>query len=304
MTIQGGEPSTSTANDVSHAADLRAAARWLVGASASVVAVLVAGVQLRDFAELDAVGVWAVPVALLAVLIALATVVWTLYGAAAVLAVPRRSIGELADLDRADNGDFPGPRLGPPKSALISHLVRERRTELLGVSRDAIWQLNMERVAAYKASAFPRTGKNLQIGDREYDPDNRDDSAALANLIVDLDRRVQAVVDAAASFETQRRYDRLRRGMRLAGLPFVVSFLALVWLQTLPPALMKVKSPTSVQVVTPGNGGDPCSGKVFDGVAVGGTMDAPLVVLPSQGGCPARKLTETDKFVVIPRAEK
>ncbi|MEU4235325.1 hypothetical protein AB0F17_64585 [Nonomuraea sp. NPDC026600] len=304
MSIPATESTPSAANDVSHAADLRVAARWLVGGSASAVAVLVVPIQLRNFSDLTEVGPWAVALALLGFLTALASVVWTLYSAAAVLAVRRRSIGELAELDRADNSNFPDHRLEEPTSALISYLVVKRRMDLLGTSRDAIWRLAMDLATAHKASLLPQTGEKMQIGTRWYDLGNPVDNAALATLVLDLERRVQCVVDAAAAFETQQRYERLTKGMKLVGAPFVASFLLLLGLQTLPAASMNVKTPTSVQIVVPASGKDPCSGKVLEGVAVGGTMDAPVVVLPSQAGCPARKLTDTDEFIVIPRPAK
>ncbi|QFY12915.1 hypothetical protein GBF35_45850 [Nonomuraea phyllanthi] len=305
MTTPDSEPPPAAANDVSHASDLRAAARWLIGASASVVAVLVAGVQLGDFASVDEVGPGAVASALLGALTSLITVAWTLYSAAAVLATPRRSIDELAELDRADNSNFPHPRVKEPASALISYLVVDRRTDLLGPSRDAIWQLVGDRALAHKAATLPRSpGEKIQIGIHEYNTDKPSDNAALANLNLDLERRVQRVVDAALFFETQRRYNRLVKSMKLAGVPFVVSLLLLLWLQTLPPVLMNVKTPTSVQVMVPPSKSDPCSGKTLEGIAVGGTMDAPIVVLPSQAGCPAKKLADTDELVVVPRPAK
>ncbi|GLW11978.1 hypothetical protein Misp01_71060 [Microtetraspora sp. NBRC 13810] len=304
MTAPVTDQVTPAANDVSHASDLRIAARWLVAASASVAAALVAGVQLRNFADLGDVGQWAVAVGLLAILTALASVVWTLYSAAAVLTVRRRSIGELAELDRLDNGNFPDHRLEAPRSALVSHLVVERRTNLLGMSRDAIWQLSRDHAIAHQASTLPQTTEMVRIGTHVYDPRDPLDNTALANLALDLDRRVQCVVDAAASFETQQRYHRLTRRMKLLGIPFVASVLILLWLQTLTPKLMNVKTPISVHIVTPRSGQDPCAGKVLEGVAVGGTMDAPIVVLHAQAGCSARKLTDTQEFIVIPRIGK
>ncbi|MEV6156953.1 hypothetical protein AB0L53_42100 [Nonomuraea sp. NPDC052129] len=304
MSIPATEPTPSAASDVSQAADLRVAARWLVGSSASVVALLVVPIQLRNFSDLTEVGPWAVALALLGFLAALASVVWTLYSAAAVLAVPRRSIGELAELDRADNSNYPDSRVEPPTSALITYLVDKRRADLLGSARDAVWQLATDMVIAHKASMLPRTGEKIQIGTREYDLGSSADNAALATLVLDLERRAQRVVDAAAAFETQQRYERLAKGMKLVGAPFAAGFLLLLWLQTLPAASMAVKTPTSVQIVVPASGKDPCRGKVLEGVAVGGTMDAPVVVIPSQPGCPARKLTDTDEFIVIPRTAK
>ncbi|GAB2947684.1 hypothetical protein ACFMQL_10020 [Nonomuraea fastidiosa] len=305
MTTPATEPAQAAANDVSHASDLRAAARWLIGASASVVAVLVAGIQLRDFASVSEVGPGAVTLALLSALTLLITVVWTLYSAAAVLATPHRSIDELAEMDRADNSNFPLRRLEEPKSALISYLVVDRRTDLLGPSRDAIWQLVADRASAHKATTLPQPpGEKIQIGTHEYILDNPSDIAALTNLSLDLERRAQRVVEAALFFETQRRYNRLVKTMKLAGLPFVMSLLLLLWLQTLPPVLMNVKTPTSVQVILPSSKSDPCSGKTLEGIAVGGTMDAPIVVLPPQAGCYARKLTDTSDLVVVPRPAK
>ncbi|MEV4751639.1 hypothetical protein AB0K21_35220 [Streptosporangium sp. NPDC049248] len=300
------EPLTATANDVSHASDLRGATRWLAGASGSVVAVILgSGVQLRNFVAVSDAGAWAVGLTVLGVMVALSSVGWILYKAAAVLAAPRRSIDELAGLDRADNGNFPNRRLEPPTSPLITYLVVERRIDLLGMSRDAIWQLIADRALAQKASVKPSApdGK-LRIGTYEYNTDDSSDRDALSNLVLDLEVRIQRVIDAAASFETRRRYDRLVGAMKWSGVPFLLSVLLLLWLPTLPPARIVVKNPTSVRVITPPAKDDPCAGKLLDGVAVGGTLDAPVVVLPSQAGCPAKKLTDTEGLVVVPQVSK
>lgn len=298
------EPPPATTNDVSHASDVRAAARWLMGASASVVAVLVAGLQLRDFTDIGQVGPGALLLAILAALISLASVAWTLYSAAAVLAAPRRSIDELATLDRADNGNFPKIRLDSPASPLMNHLVVDRRIDLLGRSRQAIWQLTSDRAKVHKALTRPPSeGGNVKIGTSSYKLDDPSDKAALVALAHDLDRRAQLIVDAAMSFETRVRYNRLVKGMKLSGGLFVLSLSGLIFLQSLAPTPMKATSPTNVRVF-PAVSNDSCDGKTLEGVAVGGTMDAPVVVLPSQAGCPAKKLTDTEGLVVVPQTAK
>ncbi|GIH90419.1 hypothetical protein ACFFMN_07935 [Planobispora siamensis] len=299
MHASGIEFSPSVANDVSHASDLRAAARWLVGASATVVAALVAGLQLRDLDGLDDVGPWAVALALTAVLGTLASVVWTLYRAAEVLSVPQRSIDELSELDREDQGDYPNPRLVAPATGLVRYLVVERRADLLGASRDAIWQLTQDHNKAQRALLASHPVEAVEIGGRVYDLRSAADSAALSSLAADLERRVQRVVDAASAYETQRRYERLARGLRWAGVPFVASLLVLTWLTTLPPRLTQVTTPTPIEVLIPA--GMPCGGRTLQGMAVGGTMDAPIVVLPAQQGCSPRKLSDTRDLVVVPR---
>jgi hypothetical protein len=299
------EPLTATANDVSHASDLRTAARWLAGASGAVVAVLLGGVQLRNIAIVSDAGTWAITLAALGFMVALSSVAWTLYKAAAVLAAPRRSIDELAGLDRADNGNFPNRRLEPPASPLITYIAVDRRTDLLGTSRDAIWQLTADRTLAQRALTIPRTaGEKIRIGTYEYNTDDPADRDALSNLALDLEVRIQRVIDAAASFETRRRYDRLISAMKWSGAPFVLSLLLLLWLPTLPPVRIAVKNPTNVRVIMPPAANNPCAGRALDGVAVGGTLDAPVVVLPSQASCPAKKLTNTDELVVIPQVSK
>jgi hypothetical protein len=291
------------ANDVSHASDLRVAARWLVGASASVVTVLVAAIQLQTFGNLRDVGEWAVVIALVAILTALTSVGWTLYCASAVLAVPRRSIRELAELDHADHGSRAGARVDLPETPLIRYLVIDRQLDLLG-TRDAIWKVIRDRGVADNAALNPESGGEVQIGGHDYKLDDPMDSAALAGLTADLGRRATEIVDAAVSFETQRRYNRLAKGLRIAGAPFVLSILAFLWLQTFPHALANVQDPVNVLVVTPASAGTACGGKVLQGVAVGGTMDAPIVVLPAQGTCPARRISDTGDYVVIPQVGK
>ncbi|WP_326634811.1 hypothetical protein OIE67_53220 [Nonomuraea fuscirosea] len=306
MSSLESEPLAATANDVSHASDLRSATKWLAGASGTVVAVILgSSIQLRNLTVVTDAGVWAVGLTVLGVLVALGSVGWTLYNAAAVLATPRRSIDELAGLDRADSGNFPYRRLEPPTSPLITYIAVERRIDLLGASRDAIWQLISDRASAQKVLAKPGTPDDkVRIGTYEYNINDSSDRDALRNLVLDLEVRIQRVMDAAASFETRRRYERLVRAMRWSGVPFVFSVLLLLGLPSLQPARIAVKNPTSVRVVTPPAKNDPCAGRLLDGVAVGGTLDAPVVVLPSQAGCPAKKLTDTEGLVVVPQVSK
>ncbi|GIH52329.1 hypothetical protein SAMN05421833_14152 [Microbispora rosea] len=304
MSISTVEAASPVANDVSHASDLRAAARWLVGASASIVAVLVAGLQLRSLKGLLDVGPWAVVLALLAILAALLSVVWTLYGAAAVLAAPRRSIGELSDLDRADHGNYPDPRLESPSSPLMKYLVVERRTDLLGAGRDAISQLIQDHTKAYNAIISHGPNTQVQIGAYTYKLDDLADRASLADVAADLDRRIKSVIDAASAFESWRRYTKLASGLKKAGIVFVTSLLLLVGLTALPPHLVDVKAPIPVQVAIPKSWSGGCGGRMLDGVAVGGTLNAPIVVLPAQGGCAAQKIENTEDLIVIPRPVK
>jgi hypothetical protein len=300
-----GAPDSVRSGDAVQVVQLRTTARWLIGGAASVAAILVAGLQLEDLAGLDDRHWWVLPLAFLAALVALAAVGRTLYQAAGVLAAPRYSINDLERRDLADHGNFPKARIENPETPLIEYLIVERGPELLG-ARDAIWRLTTDYNSALEGLD---KAQKVDVGSRNYDPDVAADAAALRRISVDLQQRIHRVCDAAERWETQRRYDRLIDHLPLIGGLFVAGIFAFAWLTTLSPQQRAaLVDPIQVQVTVPNDdtaleqaGLDRgCANKVLSGVAVGGTLDAPIVITQAQDGCPAHKITDSDSLVVLP----
>lgn len=289
------QPSVRTSADAAYTGQLRATARWLVGASASIATVLVAGLQLRSLSAAAEAGWWGIPGALCGVLVALVTAAVLLYQAASVLATPRRTISDLVGLDRNDNPNYPGPRTAAPTNALVNDLVVRRRTELLEPHRDSLEDLTNSHTLTRRALV---SGKKTKIEGRLYNPRDAADVVALTALHTDLDQRILRVVDAAEAWETWKRYQQLRRTLLWVLLPFLVGVLSFTYLTS--HQLAPVKDPIPVRVTASSNASMACADKTLTGTAVGGTLDAPIVAIPAQQGCPPQKLTDTHNLIVVP----
>jgi hypothetical protein len=77
------------------------------------------------------------------------------------------------------------------------------------------------------------------------------------------------------------------------------------------PDTVKVTTPVQVEITVPSesaatNAGmaKQCAEKTLTGVAVGGTLDEPVVVTRAQAGCIAYHLTDTRDLIVVPVAVK
>ena len=187
-----------------------------------------------------------------------------------------------------------------------------RRAELLGLSRDSIGSLIDDYSSIGKGLAAATT---VKIRDRAYDPTVPADLIALQNLATELELRVQHVSDAAERFEAARRYQNLKGGLITHGACFLIGIFGFAWMTLLYPHKLpdtvKVSAPVQVDITVPTeaaarNAGmaKECSGKVLTGVAVGGTLDNPIVVTRAQIGCVAYHLTDTTDLIVVPVATK
>lgn len=299
MNTSAAAPSPASSDST---AELKSAAKWLVAASGSIAALLVAGMQLKDMRLAG----W--PVALAATgsaLVALGAVGVVLWTAISVLATPRSTLTQLAEQDRADNGMYPLLRDADPKSPLIYHLVIERKLELLGPKRDAIVQLETDRSAAYR---FLFGAQKVEIGGRDYDPLVKGDVSAVQGQSLDLAQRIERVLDAAEHWEVRRRFSRLTSMGAIAGGVFVVGILGFVWLTSTPVRSPKLTQPIPVVVVTPSAMGQlealglapECAGQKLKGTAVGGTLEMPVVVIEGTSTCPPQRIGPSKHLVVLP----
>ncbi|NIK56830.1 hypothetical protein BJY22_002547 [Kribbella shirazensis] len=289
------EPTDSTA-------ELKSAAKWLVAASGSIAALLVAGVQLKDARLVGGpVAVAALACAGLAIG-AVGVILWT---AIAVLAAPRHSLARLAELDHEDGGAFPGPRLDEPRTPLIQHIIVERRLELLGPDRDAIDQLATDRSASYRAMFG---GQKVRIGGRDYDPAQSGDLTALQSQSFDIELRIERVLDAAEHWEVRRRFSRLTTVGAVAATAFAVGILGFVWITSTPRPSASVTQPVPVRVAAPTAPGElrslglrlECAGQTLRGFAVGGTLAMPVVVVEGTATCPPQRIGPSKDLVVVP----
>lgn len=292
--------------DASTTAVLRSTAKWLVGASAAMAAVLVAGLRLTNLDKLGEADWWLGLLALAAALLAFLAAFTVLYQAARVLATTRATIYELDKRDRDDSVVFPKQRPEPSQDPLLQELAL-----MLGYDRFYIRHLLSDRTTV---SAALGSGESQTIRDRTYDPGSPADLAALQNLATDAERRIRAVTDAAERFEIKRNYDRLTSRLIPSGAVFLVGILGFAWLTILYPQRIPtaapVTTPVQVEITVPTDGAairagldKTCAGKAITGVDVGGTLNAPVVVTRAQAGCPAYRLDGTrdpHDLIIVP----
>lgn len=297
--------------DAAATLQLKTTAKWLIGASASTAALLVAGLQLTNLQKLGEADWWIGALALAAALLGLTAVFRVLHQAASVLATTRPSIGALADKDRGDRGNYPnGPRLQEPVDPLLRELIVLRRSELLGPRRDAIASLPDDLSAAGRSLNM---GVPVTIQGKQYRPAVASDATALQELITELQRRISAVSDAAERFETTKNYAHLKNQLAFNGGIFLVGVLGFAWLTLLYPQKITpfpaVTTPVQIEVTVPSAKAasqagleKTCAGRKLTGAAIGGTLDKPVIVTRAQRGCPAHRLTDLHGLVVIPAA--
>lgn len=306
-TPQDPAPRPSTPDAVA-TADLKATAKWLLGASASSGAVLVAGLQLGNLAALGDADVFVGVAALAAIAIALAAATGLLFLAAKVLATSRPAISQLQRQDIDDNGVRPGTRLDPPNDPQLRELVWERGPELLG-ERDSIWKIveDHERAASALSSSNP-----VVILEKRYKSSRPADAEALRRIFQDLDRRIQEICDAAGHIATKENFAKLKRHMHWLLPVFGIGILGFAWLTFLYPPMFlspstKVTTPIQVEITVP-SGAAARAGlekgcvkaSPLKGVAVGGKLESPILVTRSEIGCPARRVENSEDLITVP----
>lgn len=209
--------SASPGAEAAHTRELKAAAKWAVGAAASVAAVIVAGVGFHAPPRLATMS-WVQDTALiLGALIAFVSVVVVLLTAAHVLTTPRPSFIDLAIQDREEV--LPGqPRWDAPDSPLLQYLLLDHRLDVLG-EREFLHELNRDRICVTRAM---HRQEPVTVESRTYDPRTQGDAQELERLAADLDRRVEKVVELAEHWEVRQRCTKLLRGLPVCGVAFLV----------------------------------------------------------------------------------
>ncbi|MFE9637014.1 hypothetical protein [Streptomyces sp. NPDC006463] len=301
--------SRPTTQDATATADLKSTAKWLLGASASSAAVLVAGLQLGNLEALGNADVLYGAAALASVAIALAAATTLLFLAARVLSTSRPAISQLQREDIDDNGARPGKRMNPPDDPRLRELVWERGPELLG-ERDSIWKIVEDHESAAAALSSSNT---VVILEKRYRPSRPADAEALRNIFKDLDRRIQEICDAAGYIATREHYKDLKQHMCWLLPLFGIGILSFAWLTFLYPPLFlspsaKVTTPIQVEITVPSDAAASRAGlpagcvkkTPLKGVAVGGKLDSPILVTRSENGCPARRVKNSKDLITVP----
>ncbi|GAA1266226.1 hypothetical protein [Saccharothrix xinjiangensis] len=277
---------------------LRSAARWIVGASASVLAVVVAGVQFSAIGEVDDLAPTGFGVALLAALTALTCTGAVLWLAARVLVPPRWTMTELAHVELTEpekwaghwaNAELRGRRalLAPLSELRLSHLYRHHR---------ALFVASVELVergrAVVEKDLLGTTGARVT-----YHAGAQEDVDRLHQRLHLAEQLSERVVDTVNLADVHRRYRRLIGLLPWLGGAALVGVATFV-LVTAPPGGTPVTGPVEVQVrftedpdaladadLPPG-----CRGLTVTGVAVGGTLEEPVVTSIERAECVLRQV--------------
>lgn len=245
--------------------------KWLVGSAGATAAVLVAGLQLQSTHLADgAAWIYAIA-ATLAVSSALAT----LFGAARVLSTERMAAPVIAQREFDSNRVAGKPLTDDKADAVVAWIQDQRGPALLGtaVSVTELIQRTQKGAAEERTEAFARLG----------------------------------LVEAALHLHRIQTAVRKLIGWVVAlSIVFVLSIATLVLVPSLigPPEDVLVDKPVPVDVIViDAEKSDiprKC-GTTFRGVAIGGTLDDPLLVISPSAACGPMELEDASGLVVIPR---
>jgi hypothetical protein len=256
--------------------------KWLVASAGAVVAAIIAGAQLVDYSGRN---VWGVSLAALSVVTALSITMVLLVRAAKILTVPRPTATDLSNAEmRAGALDKERSLTGQIKDTNVEWILA-RKTYLLGAYATVTELL----------SAYGRATTDVQ---------NEPADETCQRLASSLRQQIGTIEEAAHYRDMSRAYDALLNGFRKGAMLFIVAVLlfsvsGLLRKGTPDQLSNPVTTPIPVRVIVTGTP-VPCLDRV--GVAVGGTLTSPTVVMPPAGQCAAATLTpQQSGAVVIPQ---
>lgn len=272
---------------------IRSAARWLVGASAAILAVLLAGVQVNAISRIDELTLLRFLGSVPAVFLALGCTGAVLYLAARVLIPPGWTLTGLAHLASTKPQvwhrhwayeELQGRRglLTPTAELDLDKLYRHHRAMFV-----ALVELR-ERGSTTLGSSLVGN----PAGSTSYSVDVDGDEERLTqrlHLVEDITERITATVNLA---DVRRRYRRLIRSLPWLGVVTALSVAAFIW-ATAPATGAPITAPVRVEVhfiddqrvlvgerIPVG-----CAGRTVAGVALGGTFEEPVVTSVGDAGC-------------------
>ncbi|SPM40548.1 hypothetical protein AU192_16410, partial [Mycobacterium numidiamassiliense] len=261
--------------------NLRATLRWLIASAGAVVAAIIAGAQLVDYSKRSVLGV---VLAASAVILGLALTLILLAQTARVLTVPRPMA---TDLDRAefdaDAGDI-NVRLSGEMNLKVQWII-DRKSYLLG-GYDTVHDL----LVAWKTA--------------DSECQDKSDDQNLAAELKRLERQIDIVEEAAHYRDLSNAYDRLIRRFSKGSIAFIVSVIlfAVSGIAGRPPDSKPsnvITQPIPVRVFISAPSDVPASCQERDGVAIGGDLTKPIVVMPPTPACSAATMSGGKSGIVI-----
>lgn len=290
---RSGPKATPATGAVASTAAIQTTAKWLVGAFAAIGGVIVTGLQLSSVATTKDLPASRIVLALAAYGVSI-----TATGAIVLLAArvlqprfdsidPIRERETAADILAAKDAAGSTPRLAAELDPLLGYLHRFRNVTSRSGWGDTPGELavNLDKLNA--ALARVRAGHSATIDGRAWAEEQRADLEAEARL---AEEDAAAIVALANRYEIERRYTQLRRALAFCG-ALVAAAIPVFAVAVRPPDRSAEPKPTPVSsaipvaVVISNNApldtvGLPkdCRDSTLPGVAVGGTLERPVVV--------------------------
>lgn len=286
----GGQPPGSPAAVELEA--VQAATRWLVGAAAAVLAVLLAGVQLSALGQLSSDRPGRLVVAVIAYTAGLGAVGMILVLATRVLVSPGWTLSKLAHLDIQHKwrGHWLRPELeaqrgllSPDDDLAPARLYRWHRR--LHVAWFQLQERGCTTLPDDLDSEHPGTG-------RQYSVSNNNDVERLRRRLEEATGISAGIAIAANLAETRRRYRRLVRALPSIGVLPVIAVPVFAWATTVEPE-PAITTPTAIRiqfvpdrsVIQQAGLPEGCAGREVNAIAIGGSLPRPIVVTTTDPSC-------------------
>lgn len=289
---------------------VQSAARWLVGAAASVFAALLAGLQLSALTSLTFDSPLQLIGSLLASLVALVGVGVILVLASKVLIHPGWTITKLSRLETQSKWNTHWLRNVLQSQAGLLAAGTELRPSLLHRRQvrlsEAWFQLHERGATTVSDDAAAAAAPT-----RNYRVDVAEDVERLGQRLNNITAVTTRVTTAANLAEVRRRYKRLVRALKWAGFLPVLAILYLAWAAA-QNSDVKITEPVEVSVLFTDDRAvlvaaglpDTCLGKTVEGIGIGGSLQSPIVV-SREPTCTLRQVQiEPALGLVIPAVKK
>ncbi|MBV8996662.1 MAG: hypothetical protein JO287_23830 [Pseudonocardiales bacterium] len=271
---------------------VQTATRWLVGAAAAVLAVLLAGVQLSSMGQLASEQPGRLVVAVIACVVGLAAVGIILVLAARVLVSPGWTLGKLAHLelqhkwqDHWLRSELEAQRglLDPDEDIEPDRLYRRHRRLLV-----AWFQLQEQG----HTSLPDDLNTDHDSAQQDYLVTNDHDVERLRSRLEEVTAVTERIATAANLADTRRRYRFLVQTLPIIGVLPVIAVPVFAWATTLKPE-PAITTPTAIHITfvrdrsvlqQAGLPAD-CAGRDINAIAVDGSLPHPIVVSTSDPRC-------------------
>jgi hypothetical protein len=266
--------------------------RWLVGAVASALAILLAGVRLSALGQLASDKPERLAVAAIACAVALLAAGITLVLATRVLMSPGWTLSKLAHLDAHHRwqGHSLQPELESQRGLLTpdddlqpGRLYRRHRRLYV-----AWCQLQERGCTTLPDDLYAEQNDTEQ----DYSVTNDQDVERLRRRLEEATSISEGIAAAANLAETRQRYRRLVRALRINGALIVLAVPVFAWATTVQPE-PAITTPTAIQikfvqdrsVIQQAGLPQDCANRDVSAIAIGGSLSQPIVVSTNDPRC-------------------